>query len=337
MAAARAHGAGYLGPVAASTPPSAPRGRPFAGRDDLHAMEQCLVRSWQRARPLVNTTPGDLEWWASSASPDEDWSRRIRVWTTGGDVVAYAWLNPPGELDWHQRADLEPADRMAIVDETLAWLHETTDRRARAGEVEPPLLETWAMDADRELTGLLAARGWTPQPWPGYTHWYRRLDGPAGAALPDPVVPGGYRLRHVRLPDDLAARVEAHRAAFAPSRMTVETYRRVVAMPRYAPERDVVVEAPDGSIAAFALVWWTPEARVGELEPVGTHPDHQRRGLARAVNLAALRLLQSEGAIDALVFSRADNVASERLYASVGFEAVTRHRAWTWPGHTPGP
>jgi ribosomal protein S18 acetylase RimI-like enzyme len=186
------------------------------------------------------------------------------------------------------------------------------------------------MDADTKLGSLLAARGWTQAPEPAYTHWHQSLD-PRGAADTGPAVPSGYGLRHVVLPDDVAGRVEVHRAAFAPSRMTADWYRTLATMPLYAPEHDLVVEAPDGSFAAFALVWWVPASRMGEFEPVGTHPDHQRLGLARAVNLAGLRLLRHLGARDALVFSRTSNAASEALYESVGFQAVTRHRAWTHP------
>ncbi len=258
-------------------------------------MEACLARSWNLAGPLVNTTPGDLEWWVSSASPGEDWSRRIRLWSDDDGVAAYGFFNPPGELDWHQRAGLAPGVRAGLVDETLAWLASAARAEAAAGSVAaPPALETWAMDADAELGDLLSARGWTPAPEPAYTHFHRRLDGPTrdGGPLdgpgrggdprgaPPPTLPPGYRLRHVRLPDDLEARVEVHRSAFAPSRMTVEKYRAVAAMPRYAAEHDLVVEAPDGSLAAFTMVWWIPEARLGEFEPVGTHASHRRLGLA---------------------------------------------------------
>ncbi len=183
------------------------------------------------------------------------------------------------------------------------------------------------MDADTELVGMLGARGWTAAAEPGLTHWYRRLDAAAPIAVP--ALPDGYRLRHMRIPDDLAARVEVHRAAFAPSRMTVEKYEALVAMPRYAPEHDLVIEAPDGSLAAFVMTWWNPDAGIGEFEPVGTHPDHQRLGLGRTLNLAGLRLLQDLGATDALVFSHTSNAPSQALYASAGFEAVTQHRAWT--------
>ncbi len=308
--------------------PVLPPGRPFEGMADLRAMEACLAASWNLRRPFVNTTPGDLEWWIASATPGTDWRRLVHVWTVGDEVVAYGWLSPPASLDWHQRADLPAGVRAGIVDETLAWAASTAHELAVIdGTAAPPVLEAWAMDSDAQLRGLLTDRGWTPAAEPSYTHWYRRLDGAPPDAVPG--LPDGYRVRHVRLPDDFEARVDVHRAAFAPSRMTVGKYEALAAMPLYAPERDLVVEAPDGSLAAFVLTWWSPDAGVGEFEPVGTHPDHQRRGLGRAINLAGLWLLRDLGATDAIVFSRTTNTASQALYAAVGFEAVTQHRSWT--------
>src|SRR4029078_7724479 len=97
-------------------------------------------------------------------------------------------------------------------------------------------------------------------------------------------------------PDELEARVEVHRAAFHPSRLTVPKYERLIGAPHYRFEDDLVVEAPDGSLAAFAIAWFDPVALIGEFEPVGTHPDHQRRGLARAVLTHGLRRFQAQGA-----------------------------------------
>ena len=66
--------------------------------------------------------------------------------------------------------------------------------------------------------------------------------------------------------------------------------------------------------------------RVGELEPVGTHEAHQRKGLGRAVNLFALQRLRDEGATEALVACRGDAAypIPRKLYASVGFREVER-------------
>jgi predicted GNAT family acetyltransferase len=79
------------------------------------------------------------------------------------------------------------------------------------------------------------------------------------------------------------------------------------------------------------VAWYDPAARVGELEPVGTHQDHRRQGLGLAVVLGALRALRTAGAEDAVVLSATTNAASEALYAAAGFTAVTRHRAWSRP------
>ena len=89
----------------------------------------------------------------------------------------------------------------------------------------------------------------------------------------------------------------------------------------------MVVEAPDGSFAAFCLAWLDEENRVGELEPVGVHEDHRRRGLGRAVSLAALARLREAGADTCVVYAveRADYPAPLALYTSLGFESRARH------------
>ena len=46
----------------------------------------------------------------------------------------------------------------------------------------------------------------------------------------------------------------------------------------YRSDLDCVVEAPDGTFAAYVLCWYDEDNGVGEFEPVGTHPDYRRRG-----------------------------------------------------------
>ena len=159
-------------------------------------------------------------------------------------------------------------------------------------------------------------------------HRARSLESPVDAVP----LPEGYRLRHVSsdadlepdLEPDLERRVEVHRAAFHPSKVTVNAYRLLRTLPPYRAELDLVVEAPDGSFAAFALVWLDEQNGVGELEPVGTHPDHQRLGLGKAVCLEACRRLRARGADTAVVYSLHGYHAG-RLYESAGFEVVDRH------------
>ena len=290
--------------------------RPYEGPADLRALLGTMATSWRIARPLVNVTAGGIEWWFACSRSGIDWRERVRLWELGGEVVAWGMFEPPSELGYHLRADLPTDGRRAIVAEMLEWCAE---------RAAPSSVLLHVLDADEALCNDLRALGLTPSEEPAFSQFHTTLEGEPAA----PVLPPGYRIRPLRGEDELEARVEVHRAAFAPSRMTVEKYRDLLGMVHYAFDRDLVVEAPDGSLAAFTMVWWDPEARVGEFEPVGTHPDHRGKGLAKAVNLAGLRLLRGLGALDAVVFSRTTNAVSEALYASAGFRRMSVQRAWT--------
>ena len=306
--------------------------RPWRGPTDLVAIQAAITASWLIARPIVQVLAGDVSWWLASAPPGTEWRERIRLWVRDDEVVAWAWFMPPDAADLFLRADVAPIDRRGLIAAIGDWLVERVmwwSATSPEGP-DPPVTRilTWALDADDTLQGDLTAAGFAPEE-PEYSMFHRRLDD--DRPLPEAPLPPGYRVRPVRLPHELEARVDVHRAAFAPSKMTVEKHTRLLDLPGYTADHDLVVEAPDGSLAAFTLVWWDPVARAGEFEPVGVHPDHRRRGLGRAVNVEGLRLLRRLGAIDAVVFSRRTNVASEALYASAGFDRLTTVRRWSRP------
>jgi ribosomal protein S18 acetylase RimI-like enzyme len=299
-------------------PTSALSSRACRQPDDLRAMESIVSAAWSSpARPFVHCTIGDMEWWVTLAGPGVDWSERLQLWSIGGDLVGWGWFKPPRELDWFVRPGIPIAGEDQVRDEILDWGLE----RARSGGAG--LLEVWGADGWREAARLVD-RGWTVTD-ESVTQFVQPLD----REFERPTVPPGYRVRTMAGAGEIPARVEVHRAAFAPSKLTVEKYAICIRQDHYAFDRDVVVEAPDGSFAAFTMCWLDPVGSIGEFEPVGTHPDHQRRGLARAANLHGLHILQAAGARDALVFSLRSNTASEALYRSVGFREVAIHRQYT--------
>jgi mycothiol synthase len=304
----------------------------YIGRDDLRAMESIVSAAWTSpARPLVHCTVGDLEWWLAGGGPDVDWSTRIRVWSIGGDPVGWGWFSPPTSLDWLVRHDLTADEESAIRADILGWHRERARAVVAAGDsstdpngtMEPVLLDVWAADGWREAASL-GQRGWTSTDVV-LTQYIQALD----FDLDPPRVPEGYVLRSLRGAEDIPARVEVHRAAFAPSRMTVEKYATLLDLDHYALGRDIVLESGDGTFAAFAICWADPIGSIGEFEPVGTHPDHQRRGLGRVIMRHGLRLMRAAGLRDALVFSLRTNTASEALYRSAGFREVALHRRYT--------
>jgi ribosomal protein S18 acetylase RimI-like enzyme len=259
------------------------------------AMQRLAAECWRLDAPYVAAHVGDVAWRLHQhLEPDYE----VRLW---GDGECRAWAMralSSDDVDF-----LVHPESPGLLDDVLAW--------AESARV-------WALEARAEP---LLARGYEPSGDDWYEHHVGSLAG-----LEQSAVPEGFVLRHVA-PADLEQRVDVHRSAFAPSTVVPESYARVQAAPPYRHELDWVVEAPDGRFAAFALCWLDEENGVAELEPVGTHPDFRRLGLARAVSIAALR---ASGAHTGVVYSYGGTVASE-LYDSVGLRRITRHLAFGAP------
>jgi hypothetical protein len=69
-----------------------------------------------------------------------------------------------------------------------------------------------ALEAHDETVAALEAAGYELDEG----SWYEHMLAPLDDQLARPVVPDGYELRTVRGDEDVEARVEVHRAAFAP-------------------------------------------------------------------------------------------------------------------------
>jgi ribosomal protein S18 acetylase RimI-like enzyme len=87
----------------------------------------------------------------------------------------------------------------------------------------------------------------------------------------------------------------------------------------YNDELDLVVEASDGNFASFVTVRIDPITKMVELEPVGTHPDHRNKGLAKAVCAEGIRRVQKYNPSCIVILGAASTDAAAKLYSSLGF------------------
>ncbi len=139
-----------------------------------------------------------------------------------------------------------------------------------------------------------------------------------------PVVPVGYELRQLHT-NELGERVRAFGAAFPDDELSIDAYEALRQCDAYRPELDVVIAAPDSTIAAFATLWIDRSNAVVQVEPAGCHPDHRRLGLTRAAILHALAAAGHLGAREALVRPSSENFGAQRLYESCGFRVASDH------------
>ena len=88
--------------------------------------------------------------------------------------------------------------------------------------------------------------------------------------------------------------VSLHRAAFGSDKMTKAWRTRTLAHPAYQPEIDLVILSPEEKLVGFCICWIWHE--IGQIEPLGVHPDYQGLGLGRALELSAFETLRNHGA-----------------------------------------
>ncbi|MEV5827828.1 GNAT family N-acetyltransferase [Spirillospora sp. NPDC052242] len=272
--------------------------------DDLRAMQDLAARVF----PATGFRHiGDLAW---SATLHDD--APTALWTRDGRTLAWARLEPPDGL----QLQVDPA-HPDLAQAVLAWAERTGS----------PPLTVEAAATEPVLTAALERRGYTrARTGPYLVCLGRPLAAPPVVPLPD-----GYTLRPAVT--DIAGRAAAHRAAFASTRITTERHARMTETPPYRPELDLIAVSSDGEVAAYCQGWYDETNAVGEFEPVGTHPDHRRRGLARAVCTAVLHAFAAAGARRAVVYARGDTAypVPRRLYESMGFTAYTRTHTYTGP------
>lgn len=171
-----------------------------------------------------------------------------------------------------------------------------------------------------------AARGYEPDMESlGDTGGWTQLNERDLSDVEQPVLPAGFRFRTAEEAGPEAA-VRAHVDAWAPSAYTAESYEDVRQTAVYRGDLRVLVEAPDGTMASSTIMWFDKANKTVEFEPVGTHPDYRRLGLARAMLLHGMHLARAAGATDATVvcLGAPGRPEARGLYYGLGFRELTR-------------
>lgn len=302
-----------------------PIARKYQGQADYHRIRAFLREiflrngrrewSWQAYRFDYWRWHGTLN--MGDGSVEED----VYLWeTTDGRLAGV--LNP--EARGHAFLQVDPALRCAELEEEMILAAE--QHLVRPNRDGKPHLCVWAHDGDRLREDILHRRGYARGE--ALEHQRRRSLSQPIADVP---IAEGYRVRALGHADELPARSHVSWKAFHPDEPDERYqgwywYRNIQRAPLYRRQLDLVAVAPMGEFAAFCTVWYDDLTRAGAFEPVGTHPEHQRRGLGKAVMVEGLRRLAQLGAEMACVGSYSPG--AHALYASVGFAEFDLNVPW---------
>jgi GNAT superfamily N-acetyltransferase len=297
--------------------------------EDVRLM-QGLAQRVTAVRPdLVNSDAsfGQLAWiWGKGhASDGRTWP--CRLWFSGGELVAWGWAYLPHQV---RRSDgsvkevtsaylgyqVHP-EQGELVDDVIDWYDHVAAGLERT--VMPQMANEFALTR-------WESHGYRTDPASlGDTGYWTQLNERDLTDVERPTLPDGFRFRSADEAGPEAA-VRAHVDAWAPSRYTAEGYEGVRRMAAYRGDLHVLVEAPDGTMAASTIMWLDEVNSTAEFEPVGTHPHYRRMGLGTAMLLHGMHLARDAGATHMTVgcMGAPGYPEARGLYYGVGFRQLTR-------------
>jgi len=291
---------------------------------------QTLAQRVTATRPdliSAGASYGELAWvWGKGcALYGATWPRRL--WFSGDELVAWGWAFLPRQMrrDDGSVTDVTGAslsyqvhpDHVHLVDEVIEWYDGVAaglERTVLPTTAEEFALTRWtAHGYETDVEALGDAGDWT------------QLNERDLTEVEQPALPAGFRFRTADEAGPEAA-VRAHVDAWAPSAYTAQSYDAVRCTAAYRGDLHVLVEAPDGTMASSTIMWLDTANRTVEFEPVGTHPDYRRLGLARAMMLHGMHLARAAGATHATVvcLGAPGHPKARGLYYGLGFRELSR-------------
>ena len=159
--------------------------------------------------------------------------------------------------------------------------------------------------------------------------WLMRL--PRLDSLPAPQWPPGYGVRTFLVSQDEQATVELENASFRDeweyTPEHVGEFEAYVRSPSFRPD-GVIFAVHNEELVGECWSWIDDECiaasgeRQGDVWSLCVHPEHRGRGLGRALLLAGLQWLKQQGMTSALGGVDGANKRGQRLYTSIGCEAL---------------
>lgn len=295
--------------------------RAYSNEADLQAMIDLLVAV--RPAERIADYPGvvDLHELLALTNVQDN----TRLWFDANDqLVGFAFVDAYQNLRFEFEQQVLDAD---IESEMMAW-GVACIQRAMQESGETLTLDASCRDDDVQRLAFLERHGFVMEDIRSL-HMVRSLNEP----IPSPQLPAGFRIRPVAGEQEVDALVALHRAAFGTENMTVDERLAMMRVPEYASGLDLLVVGPDGKLAAYCMCTISEEEnertgrQEGYTDPVATHPDYQRLGLAQALLLTGCHELKQRGMETAVLGTSSQNIPMQRTAEAVGFQ-VQSTKLW---------
>jgi len=286
--------------------------RTYTGEADLKLLQDFNAAAIAATDHCGYLHPGDIPHHIYNGNKYYDPVELMTVWEDDQGVAAWLLVNIQRKnYDVQVRPDLRGTD---FEREVLEYADARTIELMHQHDIAGDCIYGDAFRGDTTRIELLMALGWEADNELPYV-----LNRTEINSIDIPALPEGYSFQSAMGIEDAAALAEAHNASFGVI-WTPELYQQVMESPGYAPERELIIQAPDGTFVAFTIIWYDHLNHTGLFEPVGTHKDHRRRGLGQAIVLYSMQQMAAAGMEFATVAHFGNNEAARGLYQACGFK-----------------
>ena len=286
--------------------------RTYTGEADLKLLQDFNAAAIAETDHCGYLHPGDIPHHIYNGNRYYDPVELMTIWEDNRGIAAWLLADVKHKsFDAQVRPDLQGKD---FELEVLGFAGERILELIQRYKISGDCIYADAFRGDTARIQVLEALGWRRDGELPYVLNHTEIQ-----PVDVPALPAGFSFLSVRGVEDAAALAEVHNGAFG-SIWTPDLYRKVMESPGYQPERELVIQAPDGTFAAFCIIWFDHLNHMGLFEPVGTHRDYWRRGFGKAIMQFGMQKMTAAGMKFASVAHFGTNQAARGLYQSLGFK-----------------
>ncbi|MGD8505989.1 MAG: GNAT family N-acetyltransferase [Candidatus Bathyarchaeota archaeon] len=295
---------------------------------DFESVRRFLADIFNIRKAYTNWIPSQLEnlkFGPGGTEYLDEEDEYLKIWETFDEaqqnvprIIALSYTKPSGRC-W---LSVHP-NYTSVAREIVLWMQNRV-REMKGDEGEEVNMNFGVDDDDEELIRLLSNLGFQRGEIEG-----DKQVRPINSPVPTYSLPEGYTIRNAVIEKDFLKYREVQMAVFSHIvSMSRELLQLYSTASFYEEDLDIVAVGSDGNFVAFCTARIDPLSRIAEFEPVGTHPDHRKRGLARAVICESLRRLEKYKPSAVVILGAAPTDGARRLYESVGFVNEGERHFW---------
>jgi hypothetical protein len=241
--------------------------REYSGEADYQRVRELLIESYAITETMHNWGIDCWDWFrfnekvVEEISNSRSWEKQVRLWEMEGERLVGVVILDGGDVFLQIHPHF-----IQIEKEMLDWV-ERYHKANRSNDVVKSPLNFFVYDYDRERQALLLGLGYKNL---GQDSYMRRRS--FGRSIPNLKLPQGYSIRTLAGSDqeDLEKRAAVANNAFNITKHSAQTIQMLHKAPTYLPELDLVIVGPDGTFAAYCVVWFDDVNQIGMFGPVGT-------------------------------------------------------------------